>query len=63
LLEAAEQRARQLGARQLFVLTTQTQEWFAERGFVSGDVEQLPQSRQSLYNWQRGSKVLFKPLG
>lgn len=63
LLEAAEQRARQLGASQLFVLTTQTQEWFAERGFVSGDVEQLPQSRQSLYNWQRGSKVLFKPLG
>jgi amino-acid N-acetyltransferase len=44
-------------------LTTQTQQWFVERGFRNGNVEELPQSKQSLYNWQRGSKVLFKSLG
>ena len=63
LLAAAEQHARTLGAKELFVLTTQTQEWFLERSFRSGDVEDLPTAKQSLYNWQRGSKVLFKSLG
>lgn len=63
LLAAAEQAAKNLGANQLFVLTTQTQDWFVERGFRDGDVAELPQTKQSLYNWQRGSKVLFKSLG
>ena len=63
LLNAAEFKAREMGARHLFVLTTQTQQWFVERGFRNGNVEELPQSKQSLYNWQRGSKVLFKSLG
>ena len=63
LLNAAEHRAREIGAKHLFVLTTQTQEWFIERGFRNGNVEELPQNKQSLYNWQRGSKVLFKSLG
>ena len=62
LLEAAEQHARTLGAKELFVLTTQTQEWFLERSFKSGDLEDLPAAKQSLYNWQRGSKVLRKIL-
>lgn len=63
LLEAAENRAAQQGVNELFVLTTQTHEWFIERGFANGDVADLPATKQSLYNWQRGSKVLFKSLG
>jgi amino-acid N-acetyltransferase len=63
LLLAAEQHAMQVGATGLFVLTTQTQDWFEERGFQGGDVNDLPETKQSLYNWQRGSKVLFKSLG
>ena len=63
LLQAAEQHATQQGAANLFVLTTQTQEWFEERGFYGGDVNDLPEANQSLYNWPRGSKVLFKSLG
>lgn len=62
LLEAAEQSAHQLGASNLFVLTTQTQEWFVTRGFSAADVESLPNDKQSLYNWQRGSAVLQKKL-
>ena len=62
LLQAAQQHAKQGGAASLFVLTTQAQEWFEERGFHAGDVKDLPQTKQSLYNWQRGSKVLLKTL-
>ena len=62
LLEAAERAASAQGATSLFVLTTQTQEWFVSHGFTPADVESLPSSKQSLYNWQRGSAVLQKPL-
>jgi amino-acid N-acetyltransferase len=62
LLAAAEERAKQESARSLFVLTTQTSEWFKEQGFVEADVANLPGKKQDLYNWQRGSLVLAKPL-
>jgi amino-acid N-acetyltransferase len=63
LLDAAQAKAVQMGAKTLFALTTQTQEWFIEQGFGNADVEDLPGTKQSLYNWQRGSKVLLKSLG
>ena len=62
LLETAEQAAAAQGANSLFVLTTQTQEWFVSHGFAPTDVESLPSSKQSLYNWQRGAAVLQKHL-
>ena len=62
LLEAAEKTAAQQGVNSLFVLTTQTQEWFVKRGFTPTDVESLPSDKQTLYNWQRGSAVLRKTL-
>ena len=62
LLDAAQAKALQLGRDSLFVLTTQTQDWFVENGFADATVEDLPETKQSLYNWQRSSKVLLKPL-
>lgn len=62
LLAAAEERAQQEGAQSLFVLTTQTSEWFKERGFTDSNVDDLPGEKRDLYNWQRGSLVLAKPL-
>lgn len=62
LLKAIEQRATTLGLNSLFVLTTQTAHWFMERGFKSAPVTELPQHKQSLYNYQRNSKVFIKPL-
>lgn len=62
LLEAMQQRARQLGLKRLFVLTTQTTHWFRERGFTEGDIDTLPMKKRRLYNYQRNSKVLFKAL-
>ncbi|MEM7502656.1 MAG: amino-acid N-acetyltransferase, partial [Pseudomonadota bacterium] len=57
LLKAIEQRALMLGLNSLFVLTTRTAHWFMERGFCSAAISELPQHRQSLYNYQRNSKV------
>jgi amino-acid N-acetyltransferase len=62
LLEAAQQRTRQLGLKRLFVLTTQTTHWFRERGFVEEDIDTLPVKKRELYNYQRNSKVLVKTL-
>ncbi|MCG2621696.1 amino-acid N-acetyltransferase [Arthrobacter sp. I2-34] len=62
ILQRIEQRARAAGLKQLFVLTTRTMHWFLKRGFVEGSVDQLPQARQNLYNWQRRSRVLVKDL-
>lgn len=62
LLQAAEQRARELGLQRLFALTTHTAHWFVEHGFTAVDVEVLPAARRQLYNLQRNSKVFEKPL-
>jgi amino-acid N-acetyltransferase len=62
ILTRIEQRARAAGLKRLFVLTTRTMHWFLKRGFVQADVDLLPAERQQLYNWQRKSKVLIKPL-
>lgn len=62
LLEAAEAEARKAGIGRLFVLTTQTRDWFAEHGFEEADVSALPAPKQALYNYQRNSKVMIKYL-
>ncbi len=54
--------AQTLGFKKLFVLTTRTAHWFLERGFVAGDVSALPAQKQSLYNFQRRSKVFVKGI-
>ncbi|CBL45551.1 GCN5-related N-acetyltransferase aspartokinase superfamily [gamma proteobacterium HdN1] len=62
LLDFVERQALRLGINQLFVLTTRTAHWFQERGFIESEVEALPQPKQSLYNYQRRSKVFVKSL-
>lgn len=62
LLERIQDRARALGLKTLFVLTTRTAHWFQERGFQASGVERLPAARASLYNYQRQSKVFEKRL-
>lgn len=62
LLHAVETRARAEGIETLFVLTTQAQDWFIERGFSEASVDALPENRQALYNFQRNSAVLKKNM-
>jgi len=62
LLKAIEDKAVRCGIEKLFVLTTRTAHWFRERGFLPGDIAQLPARKQSLYNYQRKSRVYIKRL-
>jgi amino-acid N-acetyltransferase len=62
LLRRIEARARAAGLTKLFVLTTRTAHWFLKRGFALADIDRLPVERQQLYNWQRKSQILVKPL-
>ncbi|CAB3766236.1 amino-acid N-acetyltransferase [Paraburkholderia solisilvae] len=62
LLRRIEQRARARGLSRIFVLTTRTEHWFLKRGFVKVSVDDLPEDRRRLYNWQRKSLVLMKQL-
>ncbi len=62
LLAEAEKRGRKAGFKKLFVLTTRTEHWFEERGFVDSSPDHLPRGKQALYNYKRRSKVLQKDL-
>jgi amino-acid N-acetyltransferase len=62
LLRHAELRARAMGAKRLFVLTTRTSHWFIKRGFVQGGISDLPKERQAHYNRSRNSLVFIKKL-
>lgn len=54
--------AQKKNLQQLLVLTTQSIDWFKERGFIMGKVDDLPAKKKALYNFQRNSKVLFKQI-
>ena len=62
LFNFCKNQAKILGFKQLFCLTTRTEHWFLERGFIEGSIEKLPQEKQSMYNYQRKSKVFIKNL-
>ena len=63
LLEHSLDKARRLGCKRLFALSTQTGDWFAERGFQTASPEDLPLERQREYwNSKRGSAVFVYEL-
>jgi amino-acid N-acetyltransferase len=62
LLNALSAQAKAENINKIFVLTTRTAHWFMERGFSEADISALPKERQSLYNFQRNSKIFIKKL-
>lgn len=60
LLERCEREAATRGFRGIFVLTTQTADWFRERGYAPLAIESLPGERRALYNYRRGSQAFLK---
>ena len=62
LLLACEVRAKEAKIRRIFALTTRAQHWFIAQGFKEAGVAVLPEKRQALYNWKRGSKIFLKRL-
>ncbi|NGO39862.1 amino-acid N-acetyltransferase [Limisphaera ngatamarikiensis] len=64
LIHFVENRARELGLRMLFALSTQTFMYFQTKaGFVEGTPDDLPPARREKYEQSgRRSKILIKPL-
>jgi amino-acid N-acetyltransferase len=62
LLQRLEADALKAGMARIFVLTTQTAHWFLEQGFVEVALSDLPKQKQSLYNYQRNSRIFSKIL-
>nr|WP_241737658.1 amino-acid N-acetyltransferase [Neptunicella marina] len=62
LMDAICVRAREMGLEKIFVLTTVTGHWFREYGFMPATVDELPDKKKQLYNYQRNSKVLMLTL-
>ena len=62
LLRYVYDKAKQLNLSALFVLSTQTVHWFIERGFITTDLNSLPEQLKKLYNPARNSKILIKQL-
>jgi amino-acid N-acetyltransferase len=62
MLKRIEQRAKAMGLKSIFVLTTRAMHWFIKRGFEQADADWLPEARRRKYNWDRRSQVLVKRL-
>ena len=62
ILHYLEDKAKREQIKQLFILTTRTAHWFLEQGFIKVSVDDLPEARQALYNFQRNSIVCKKSL-
>jgi len=62
LLSMIEKKARSAGLTQLFVLTTQSSHWFAEKGFQAATLNDLPKLKRDHYNQTRRSNVMIKKL-
>ena len=48
--------------RRVFVLTTQTQDWFESLGFKEATVESLPEKKRKVYDRTRNSKIFALDL-
>ena len=57
------EKASSLKLKKVFILTTQTADWFSKLGFVKADVADLPKERQQTYNKNRKSLVLAYTVG
>jgi amino-acid N-acetyltransferase len=51
------EKARNKGLKRVFVLTTQTQDWFENLGFKEAGVDTLPEQKRKVYDIRRNSKV------
>lgn len=62
LLAHAEQQAAQQGISKTFVLTTQTEQWFVEKGYQPASLNDLPEAKKARYNRERNSKIFIKSI-
>ena len=63
LVEFLCERAQRRGLSSVFVLTTQTADWFQKLGFIESDPTALPEKKRMSYDLQRKSRIFVKNLG
>jgi amino-acid N-acetyltransferase len=56
------EKAAKMGMTRVFVLTTQTLDWFERAGFVETGLESLPAKRRQTYNHARKSRIFALEL-
>ena len=52
------EKAKKLESSSVFILTTQTSDWFEKLGFTISSIDSLPAKRKEKWTKERGSKVL-----
>ena len=57
LMDNLIEQAVQAQAKSIFIMTTQTADWFEQLGFEESDLSTIPEERRKLWNSRRGSKV------
>jgi amino-acid N-acetyltransferase len=50
-------KAKTLNLKSIFILTTQSADWFEKLGFQNDVIDSLPSERKKLWNSKRNSKV------
>lgn len=51
------EKAKSGGAKTVFILTTQTADWFEKLGFAADKIDSLPAERRKIWSERRGSKL------
>ena len=59
LMDLLVANGKERGFRSLFVLTTQTADWFERFGFKSCEIDRLPAKRREKWTQKRGSRMLI----
>ncbi len=62
LVDFLSEQAQKKGLSSVFVLTTQTADWFLKLGFVEADPAALPEKKRQAYDLQRKSRIFVKRL-
>ena len=62
MIEFLCERAKKMGLKKVFVLTTRTSDWFLGMGFEEGVVSDLPEKKKTAYNYSRNSRIFFKNI-
>lgn len=57
LIDTLISQAGEGGASSIFIMTTQTADWFEKLGFEEDTLESIPDDRRKLWDSRRGSKV------
>ncbi len=58
IIDSLIEKAKARSLKSVFVLTTQTSDWFEKIGFKPDELSTMPQKRRELWSPERGSKLL-----